>query len=48
MDIAGGRVYDVVTGGMCGRGESGRAAHLQRRHFDPAPEGVAIIEPESS
>jgi predicted nucleic acid-binding protein len=43
--VAGGRTYDAVMG-ECAR-QSGADALLtfNRRHFDPAPDGVAVVEP---
>jgi predicted nucleic acid-binding protein len=43
--VAGGRTYDAVIG-ECAR-HAGAAALLtfNRRHFDPPPDGVAVIEP---
>jgi predicted nucleic acid-binding protein len=43
--VAGGRTYDAVIG-ECAR-QAGASALLtfNRRHFDPPPDGVAIVEP---
>jgi predicted nucleic acid-binding protein len=44
-EIAGGRTYDFVIG-ECAREAAVEALlTFNRRHFDPAPAGVAIIEP---
>ena len=45
QDVAGGRTYDVAIG-ECARA-AGAVALLtfNRRHFDPAPEGVTVTEP---
>jgi predicted nucleic acid-binding protein len=45
QDLAGGRTYDVVIG-ECARA-AGAAVLLtfNRRHFDPPPAGVRVIEP---
>ena len=48
LAIAGGRTYDAVIA-ECGR--RARAEVLltfNRRHFDPPPEGVSVIDPSSS
>jgi predicted nucleic acid-binding protein len=47
-DVAGGRTYDAVIG-ECAR-EAGAAVLLtfNRRHFDPAPAGVQVLEPALS
>jgi predicted nucleic acid-binding protein len=44
-DIAGGRTYDLVIG-ECAR-DAGAEVLLtfNRRHFDPPPTGVRIVEP---
>lgn len=45
QDVAGGRTYDLVIG-ACAR-DAGAEVLLtfNRRHFDPPPAGVRIIEP---
>src|SRR5262245_42213313 len=44
-EVAGGRTYDFVIG-ECAREAAVEALlTFNRRHFDPAPAGVAVIEP---
>jgi len=45
QDVAGGRTYDLVIG-VCAR-DAGAAVLLtfNRRHFDPPPAGVRVLEP---
>ncbi|HET9358317.1 MAG TPA: PIN domain-containing protein [Vicinamibacterales bacterium] len=45
QDVAGGRTYDAVIG-ACAR-EAGATVLLtfNRRHFDPAPPGLQVLEP---
>jgi hypothetical protein len=43
-EITGGRTYDFVIG-ECARGAVDALLTFNRRHFDPAPAGVEVIEP---
>ena len=47
-EVAGGRTYDAVIG-ECAR-EAGATILLtfNRRHFDPAPAGIQVLEPTLS
>ncbi len=43
--VGGGRIYDAIIG-ECARLAGARAlVTLNPTHFDPAPEGVAIVDP---
>lgn len=46
--IAGGRTYDAVIGECARRAKARALLTLNRRHFDPAPVGVSIIDPSES
>lgn len=43
--IAGGRTYDAVIGECVRQAESHTLLTFNRKHFDPPPDGVAVIEP---
>jgi predicted nucleic acid-binding protein len=46
--VAGGRIYDLVIA-ECARDSRATALlTLNSKHFDPAPEGVVIIDPIST
>ena len=47
MDIAGGRVYDAVIGECAREAKAQVLLTFNRRHFDPAPAGVMVVEPGS-
>lgn len=41
----GGRAYDAVIGECARRGRADALLTFNRRHFDPPPSGVVVIEP---
>lgn len=43
--IGGGRTYDEVIGACARQAKADSLLTFNSRHFDPAPEGVAVIEP---
>jgi len=43
--IGGGRSYDAVIAACAGSAKVDALLTFNPRHFDPAPEGVAVIEP---
>lgn len=43
--IAGGRTYDAVIGECVRQGQADALLTFNRRHFDPPPSGVTVIEP---
>ncbi len=43
--VGGGRIYDVIIGECARLSGAGALVTLNPRHFEPAPEGVAIIDP---
>jgi len=43
--IAGGRTYDALIARCAQQAVAGALLTLNPRHFDPAPPGVAIVEP---
>ena len=43
--IAGGRSYDALIAECARLGEASTLLTLNRRHFDPAPQGVSVEEP---
>lgn len=43
--IAGGRSYDAVIAECARRARAETLLTFNRRHFDPPPEGVAVLEP---
>lgn len=45
--IAGGRTYDAVIGECARVGRVDALLTFNRRHFEPAPDGVAIVEPRA-
>ena len=45
MGIGGGRSYDAVIATCAGQAKVDALLTFNPRHFDPAPEGVAVIEP---
>lgn len=45
QDIAGGRTYDVVIGECARTARAETLLTLNPRHFDPAPEGVLLVDP---
>lgn len=42
---AGGRTYDAVIGDCARQGRAATLLTFNRRHFDPPPTGVTIVEP---
>jgi predicted nucleic acid-binding protein len=44
-DVAGGRTYDTVIAACAGKAGADELLTLNRRHFDPAPAGLSIVEP---
>jgi predicted nucleic acid-binding protein len=45
MGIGGGRSYDAVIAACAGQAKAEAILTLDRRHFDPPPKGVAVIDP---
>jgi predicted nucleic acid-binding protein len=43
--IAGGRTYDAVIGECARQAKADTLLTFNRRHFDPAPAGVSVIDP---
>jgi predicted nucleic acid-binding protein len=43
--ISGGRTYDAVIGECVRQAESQALLTFNRKHFDPPPDGVTVIEP---
>lgn len=43
--VAGGRTYDAVIAECARNGKADVLLTLDRRHFDPPPEGVTVTEP---
>lgn len=46
--IAGGRTYDAVIAECARKARAETLLTLNPRHFDPAPEGVSVIDPLGS
>lgn len=46
--IAGGRTYDLVIAECARKARAETLLTLNPRHFDPAPEGVAVVDPTRS
>jgi predicted nucleic acid-binding protein len=44
-EIAGGRTYDFVIGECAHEAAVDALLTFNRRHFEPAPAGVAVVEP---
>ncbi|HET7619861.1 MAG TPA: PIN domain-containing protein [Vicinamibacterales bacterium] len=44
-DVGGGRTYDALIAACAKQARVGALLTFNPRHFDPAPEGVAIVEP---
>lgn len=45
--IGGGRTYDAVIAACASQGRVDTLLTFNRRHFDPPPHGVAIVEPDT-
>jgi predicted nucleic acid-binding protein len=45
LQIAGGRTYDVVIGECAREAKADVLLTFNRRHFDPPPAGVTVVEP---
>lgn len=45
MGIGGGRSYDAVIAACAGQARVEAILTFNRRHFDPPPRGVAVVEP---
>ena len=45
--IAGGRTYDAVIGECARRAKAGTLLTFNRRHFDPPPAGVSLVDPSA-
>ena len=43
--VAGGRTYDVVIAECARKDRTETLLTFNRRHFDPPPAGVSVIEP---
>jgi predicted nucleic acid-binding protein len=43
--LGGGRTYDAIIGECARQAGASVLLTFNRRHFDPPPEGVAIVEP---
>lgn len=46
--IAGGRTYDAVIGECGRRARADELLTFNRRHFDPPPAGVVIVDPSET
>ena len=46
--IAGGRTYDAVIAECARQARAEVLLTFNRRHFDPPPEGVSVIDPSAS
>lgn len=44
-DVAGGRTYDTVIAACVRKAGADELLTLNRRHFDPPPTGLSIVEP---
>jgi predicted nucleic acid-binding protein len=44
-DVAGGRSYDAVIAACVCKADADELLTLNRRHFDPAPAGLSVVEP---
>ena len=47
QSVAGGRAYDAVIGGCARRAKAQTLLTFNRKHFDPPPTGVTVVEPSS-
>ena len=45
LQIAGGQTYDVVIGECAREAKADVLLTFNRRHFDPPPVGVTVVEP---
>jgi predicted nucleic acid-binding protein len=45
--VAGGRTYDVVIAACVRHGRAETVVTLNRRHFDPPPAGVSVVDPSA-
>lgn len=45
MEIGGGRSYDAVIGACASAAGVDALLTFNARHFDPPPQGVAVVEP---
>lgn len=43
--VGGGRTYDAMIAECAREAKSSSLLTFNRRHFDPPPEGVAVVEP---
>lgn len=43
--VAGGRTYDAVIAECARRGKAEMLLTFNRRHFEPPPAGVSVVEP---
>jgi predicted nucleic acid-binding protein len=48
LEVAGGRTYDMVIGECARDAAADVLLTFNRRHFDPAPAGVTVVEPGTS
>lgn len=46
--VAGGRSYDAIIAECARKAKAETLLTLNRRHFDPPPQGVAVIDPSES
>jgi len=44
--VGGGRTYDAVIAACAREAKAGALLTFNRRHFEPSPEGVTVVEPE--
>lgn len=47
QDVSGGRTYDAVIAECARVARADTLLTLNRRHFDPAPPGVTVVDPSS-
>ncbi|MCX6544010.1 MAG: PIN domain-containing protein [Acidobacteria bacterium] len=48
QSVAGGRAYDAVIGECAREAAAQTLLTFNRRHFDPSPAGVTVVEPSST
>jgi predicted nucleic acid-binding protein len=47
QDLGGGRTYDAIIGECARQAGATTLLTFNRRHFDPPPDGVTIVEPSA-
>lgn len=46
--VGGGRTYDALIAECAREGKATSLLTFNRRHFDPAPEGLSVVEPSAT